>query len=199
MAIGLILAFFAFAGDRAKRDLLAQHGYAPRRTIYRLRLDLDQEPAAATPPAGIVIRPFREGADEHAMRDVLDEAFADDCRPTTNEPFEAWRARLIGHPDFDPSLWFLAWRGDEVAGGLIAYDHGDMGWIKQLGVRRQHRRRGVGTALLAASFTALAAKGQRRVELGVDAEGQTRPLRLYESAGMRVTQAYELFEKRLGR
>ena len=53
-------------------------------------------------------------------------------------------------------------------------------------------------ALLTRAFAALAGEGQRRVELGVDAEGETRPLHLYESVGMRVAHAYELFEKRLG-
>jgi hypothetical protein len=36
-----------------------------------------------------------------------------------------------------------------------------------------------------------------RVDLGVDAEGATRPLRLYEGAGMRASAAYELLTKRL--
>jgi ribosomal protein S18 acetylase RimI-like enzyme len=116
----------------------------------------------------------------------------------SEEPFDAWRARLLGHADFDPDLWLIAWADDEAAGALIAYDHGDLGWVKGLGVRRPWRRRGLGTALLAHALTEFHERGQSRVDLGVDAEGATRPLRLYERAGMQATSAYELYVRSLG-
>ena len=55
----------------------------------------------------------------------------------------------------------------------------------------------IGGAMLAHTFAALAARGQLRVELGVDAEGKTQPLRMYERTGMHVTFAYELYAKSL--
>ena len=64
-------------------------------------------------------------------------------------------------------------------------------------MRRPWRRRGLGGALLTHAFAALAARGQPRVELGVDAEGETQPLRAYERAGMHVTFTYELYAKPL--
>ena len=64
-------------------------------------------------------------------------------------------------------------------------------------MRRPWRRRGVGAALLARALEAFAARGQLRVDLGVDAEGETRPLQLYERAGMRASSAYELYARRL--
>jgi len=51
--------------------------------------------------------------------------------------------------------------------------------------------------MLAHVFAALAARGQPRVELGVDAEGETQPLRTYERAGMHATFTYELYSKKL--
>ena len=190
------LEIFTLTANRAKRDLLAHHGFTPRRTVYRMRVDLPEEPARAQLPAGIELRPFRQGVDERVMRATMNEAFEDHFRQS-NEPFEAWKTRLLDHPDFDPGLWWLAWDGDEAVGGLIAYDFGDVGWVKGLGVRRPWRSRGLGAAMLTCAFTALARRGQRRVELGVDAQGETRPLHVYESVGMRMVHAYELFEKRL--
>ena len=64
-------------------------------------------------------------------------------------------------------------------------------------MRRPWRRRGLGAALLAHALAAFAARGQLRVDLGVDAEGETRPLRLYERAGMQASSAYELYTRRL--
>ena len=99
------------------------------------------------------------------------------------------RPGCSGTPTSTPELWWLAWddAAGEAAGGVIAYDHGDLGWIQGLGVRRPWRRRGLGAALLAHALAAFAARGQLRVDLGVDAEGATRPLRLYERAGMQAS------------
>jgi ribosomal protein S18 acetylase RimI-like enzyme len=128
----------------------------------------------------------------------MHDAFADHFR-RSDEPFSAWRTRLLGHPSFSPDLWWLAWdtASGEAAGAVIAYDYGDLGWIQGLGVRAPWRRRGLGSALLAHALAAFARRGRLRVDLGVDAEGATRPLRLYERGGMRASAAYELFTKRL--
>ncbi len=64
-------------------------------------------------------------------------------------------------------------------------------------MRRAWRRRGAAGALLAHAFGEFARRGQLRVELAVDAEGETRPLGVYERAGMRIVHAYELYEKPL--
>ena len=147
-------------------------------------------------PAGLEIRAFRVGDDERVMYATMNEAFEDHFQQS-EEPFEAWRTRLLGHADFDPDLWWLAWDGAEPAGALLAYDHGDLGWVKGLGVRRPWRRHGLGGALLAHALAEFARRGQLRVDLGVDAEGATQPLRVYERAGMRMTSAYELYAKKL--
>ncbi len=190
------LDVFCSTANRAKRDLLRRHGYALERTVYRMTADLSQGAPSTGAPEGFEIRPFRLDADERALYELMNEAFVDHFRQS-QEPFDAWRARLLGHADFDPDLWWIAWDGDEAAGGLIAYDHGDLGWIKGLGVRRPWRRRGLGTALLARALAAFFARGQLRVDLGADAEGATTPLRLYERAGMQATSAYELYAKAL--
>jgi GNAT superfamily N-acetyltransferase len=190
------LDIFCVGVDRAKRDLLLGHGYVRTRTVYRMTADLGAGVAALPAPEGISIRAFRLGVDERVMRDTMNEAVEDHFRQS-EEPFDAWKARLLGHADFDPDLWFLAWDGDEATGAVIAYDHGDLGWVKGLGVRRPWRRCGLGGAMLAHAFAALAARGRLRVELGVDAEGETQPLRTYERAGMHVTFNYELYAKPL--
>jgi mycothiol synthase len=198
------LSIFAFGGNAAKRRLLEDGGYALRRRVLRMAADL----GAATPrleaPDDVDIRPFRPSVDERTMRDVMNESFADHFRQS-EEPFEAWRRRLVEHPDFDPALWLLAWAaagaggdaGERAVGGLIAYDHGDLGWVKGLGVLRPWRRRGVGGALLSHVFAALLARGQARVELGVDADAATRALEVYERAGMHVAHEYLLYQREL--
>jgi len=52
-------------------------------------------------------------------------------------------------------------------------------------------------ALLRHAFGAFYARGYRGAGLGVDAESLTGATRLYERAGMRVTEQYETHEKML--
>jgi len=190
------LDVFCISTNAAKRQLLRERGFALRRTVVRMAIDLEADAREPGPPAGVEPKEFRPGEDDRTMYETMTEAFADHYRQS-DEPFEAWRARLLGHGAFDPGLWALAWGGVEPVGGLIAFDHGDLGWIQGLGVRRAWRRRGIGGALLEHAFAAFARRGQLRVELAVDAEGETRPLGVYERAGMRIVQAYELYEKPL--
>jgi mycothiol synthase len=189
------LDIFCISLDHAKRDVLRRRGYQVRRTIYRMGVDLTGKMMVQPAPEGIEIRLFRE-EQAAVMRDTMNEAFTDHFRQS-EEPFDAWRRRLLGHPHFDPDLWLVAWDGDEPAGGLICFDHDDLAYVQGVAVREPWRRRGLGLALLTKIFAELAARGQLRVELGVDAEGKTQPLRLYERAGMSVTFTYELYAKEL--
>lgn len=185
------LDIFCNTTNGEKRELLRSRGFRVLRTVYRMAIDLTSPPIVSA-PAGVDIRSFRLPDDVTIMHATLSEAFADGFW-RSHEPFDAWRARLMGHSSFDPGLWLIAWEGSEAVGGVIAYDHGDLGWVKSLGVRRDWRRRGIGRALLAAALSALVARGQNHVELGVDAEGAAEPLRLYETAGMTISFAYEAY------
>jgi mycothiol synthase len=103
--------------------------------------------------------------------------------------------------DFDPSLWFLAMDGDQIAGICLCRgrrgEDESLGWVGTLGVTRPYRRMGVGMALLLHAFHELKARGKSRVGLGVDASSLTGATRLYEKAGMRVAERFDLYEKEL--
>jgi ribosomal protein S18 acetylase RimI-like enzyme len=108
---------------------------------------------------------------------------------------------MTGYEGFDPTLWFVAMDGEEIAGISLCRDRSfndpDVGWVSTLGVRRPWRKRGVGLALLRQSFGELYRRGKHKVGLGVDAENLTGALRLYENAGMHIHQAFDRFEKEI--
>ena len=58
-----------------------------------------------------------------------------------------------------------------------------------------YRGRGIGSAILHRTFRALAARGQRRVMLTVNAENLTGATGAYERAGMRVVNRWDLWER----
>jgi mycothiol synthase len=127
------------------------------------------------------------------------EAVEDAFRDMWGRPrgtFERF-VEITGRESFDPSLWFLAMDGDEIAGLILGKTLAGGGWVDVVGVRRPWRNRGLGLALLRHAFTTYHRRGVRKVALSVDAESITGAPRLYGRAGMRVRESYAVHLKEL--
>ncbi|HZY45059.1 MAG TPA: GNAT family N-acetyltransferase [Anaerolineae bacterium] len=178
-------------------------GWHVIRKNYRMAIELTAPPADPIWPDGITLRTFVPGQDERATVQADRDAFRDHWG-YVERPLEAEIKMLKHHmskPGFDPTLWLLGMDGHRVAGKCLndpqAEDDPDMGWITDLGVRREYRRRGLGQALLQYSFADFYRRGKRKVGLNVDASSLTGALRLYEHAGMHVVRVNSTYEKEL--
>jgi mycothiol synthase len=183
------------AADSAASPLLAARGYREVRRFWDMTIELGVEPPPELPlPDELRIEAF-SAESARAFHSALEEAFADhwEHRPET---FEEWWERQERKHDHDPSLWFLARDGEEVA-GVIRNDplRSGGGWVGALGVRPTWRGRGVARALLLHTFRLFHERGQRRVGLGVDAANATGATRLYESVGMHAELEQIVWEK----
>jgi GNAT superfamily N-acetyltransferase len=187
------LGFFAPAESPWGR-FLDERGYPVARTYFRMEIELGEETPTPLQIPGIEVRTFQPGGDDAALHLAIQESFAEHYLFST-EPIEEWMKRRSAHPVADPSLWRVAWDGVEPAGGILPYPFERMAWIREVGVRRAWRSRGVGRALLLHAFAALHARGHRRIGLGVDAQNATGATRLYESAGMRITLRHEFHRR----
>ena len=179
--------------DSPFSGILQGRGYARTRTFYRMLIDLRSGYPEPFVPPGVEIRPFRLGEDDRVLHSVVEDAFEHHFR-FAREPHEEWIGRRTGHSEFDPSLWLLAWEGGEAVAGILPYRFVDLGWVRELGVREGWRGRGIGKALLLATFRAFDLRGQHRVGLGVDAANATGATRLYEDVGMQVETRHDLFQ-----
>jgi ribosomal protein S18 acetylase RimI-like enzyme len=133
-------------------------------------------------------------ADGHAVRGLLDDAYAG--WDETYVPFthEDWLAFMTAHESFDAACWFLAEVEGELAGVCLTWKEG---WIKDLAVAPDAHGRGLGELLLRHAFAHLYERGVRRVGLKVDANNPTSALRLYDRVGMRVVKRYRSYVKKL--
>ena len=182
--------------DRASQQLLLAHGYQVVRHIWRMAIELQEPPAEPQWPAGIQVRTMAPGM-EHAVYKADEEAFRDHWghRPLSFELWSYWATR---RGDYNPSLWFLAMDGDEIAGFSLCGMSEEMGaWVHVLGVRRPWRRKGIAMALLQHSFAEFYKRGQRAAYLTVDSQNLTGATRLYERAGMHVIRQRDRYEKEL--
>jgi mycothiol synthase len=182
--------------DAAARELFGTEGFTIARHFWRMEIQMEEPPAPPQWPAGIRVRTFVFGQDDRALYDAVQEAFADHWEHVP-PPFDEWAHGRIWREDFDPTLCFLAVDGEEIAGDAMCVDRMGAGWVRNLGVRRSWRRQGLGMALLRHAFGEFYRRGMHTVGLGVDAQNPTGATRLYEQAGMRVTQRYVAYEKAL--
>jgi mycothiol synthase len=187
------LQTWCLAGDADALRLFERCAFTEVRRYYRMLMELDGPPPPPEWPQGTRLASFRE-QDARAFYDAINESFEDEWN-FIPEPYERWRALRLEAPDFDPTLWYLVWNGDEVAAVLRGERRGDMGWVGALGVRRPWRKRGLGLALLQHAFADWLERGVPRVGLGVDSQNPTGATRLYERAGMQVAYEAVCFEK----
>ena len=182
--------------DRRITDAFIALGFEPARHSFRMAIDLDGETRQPAWPEGIAVRPVRE--DEHRLVfDAVVEVWRDTSDPI-DETFDEWAHWTTRSETFDPSLWSLAFAGDELAGFSLCRQSPtdpNAGHVGTLGVRRPWRKQGLGEALLLHSFAAFRGRGWSRGTLGVDASSPTGATRLYERAGMRVYRDTAFFER----
>lgn len=178
-------------------ELLRGRGYTPRWSSWLLEIELEGAPDAPPKPDGIALRTLRRPDDEHAVYELIDAAFSEwPDREPGEWSFEDWRASLLDRDDTDPELTWLAVDDDEVVGAAVGLVFADRdGWIQQLAVDRSHRGRGVGRALLQASFAEFHRRGL--VTAGLSTDSRTGALSLYEHVGMHVVRTYRRWTKAL--
>lgn len=192
--------------NQAAQNLYARAGLQLVRHSLRMVIDLNGRTPAPQWPDGVMVRTMLPHGEERSVYQAVRETFKDHWgyidRPF-EEDFQMWEHFTRGREDYDPSLWFLAMDGDQIAGFSLCRpetnDDPAMGWVATLGVRRPWRRRGLGRALLEHSFTEFSQRGKSRVGLGVDAQNLTGATRLYLKAGMQPDAARQssIYEKEL--
>jgi ribosomal protein S18 acetylase RimI-like enzyme len=193
---------YAFSKDVYYKSVLERAGLQLIRHAFRMLIELDQTLMRPEWPGGISLRVFQAGDDKRPVLDALRAAWQDHwgyVEQPFDEHYERWSH--YWDEDFEPSLWFLAMDGDQIAGICLCRSHrgedDSLGWVSTLGVTRPYRRLGVGMALLLHAFHELKALGKSQAGLGVDAGSLTGATRLYEKAGMQVAERFDLYEKEL--
>lgn len=186
-----VMGSWAADTEKDRIALLSRFGFTPVRYFFdmvRPTLDEVDEPIM---PEGLEFRPV--GDDR--MRQLWDadvEAFLDHWGgfDGSEERFNQWKS----DPKFDPSLFVVAWDGDEIAGGVInnineaenqAFNR-RRGWLQSVFVRRPWRRRGLGRAVVLRSLQVLRDRDMTSAGLGVDADNPTGALGLYTGTGFEV-------------
>ena len=194
--------FGAFSADgRPAAKMLEGAGYELVRWFFDMvRPTLDDAPTAVPLPDGFELRPATR-EQYPAIWKANREAFRDHWGGADESA--AAMERFLGAPEADPSLWLIAWAGEEIAGGIINAIHAEenealglqRGWLDSVFTRRQWRRRGLARALIARSLIVLRDRGMTSAALGVDADNPSGALGMYEEAGFQVDERFNAWRK----
>jgi GNAT superfamily N-acetyltransferase len=181
--------------NSAAQKILAQSGYRLGSIFQIMELTMREPPPMPADSAGIDVRLFRVRQDEQAVYEADEEAFLDE-RGKTPRSFSVWSHRLgMDTAQFDPTLWYVAWDGEQIAGTSVSEIAQGRAEMHHLGVRRPWRRRGLGMALLLRTLGACYQRGVTTVRLNVDGQSLTNAHLLYTRAGFQVVNAYWHYEK----
>jgi mycothiol synthase len=189
--------FFAQAtsSHSAAQHALLQSGFVVSSTYEKMERALSEPPASPDVITGIELRSFARERDAEAVYRADEEAFQDQ-RGHTPRTVEQWSQRLNLYGEtYEPSVWFIAWDEEEVAGVALGEIVEHVGWIHHLSVRRPWRRRGLGAALMLSILGSFYQHDIRLARLNVDAQSLTNAHQLYRRLGFRVAGAYSNYEK----
>ena len=191
------VAATAVPEDEPLYSAVTRNAYTLDREVLRMWRMLDGDLPEPVWADGAAVRAYA-AADGERVHALLDEAYAGWDRDYVSRGHEGWLSFMTAHADFDPAMWFLVERDDElVACALYWKEQQRRGWVKDLVVRDSERGRGLGKALLQHGFRAYAARGADRVGLKVDATNPTGAPQLYERLGFVTDQRLGIWTKRL--
>lgn len=173
-------------------SLFVRRGYSKRHTSWVLRLPRGVEIEHPPLPDGVSIRPFVPEREERQVYQVVEDAF-NEWPTRTPSTFEEWRSSVTLRPDFDPTLLLVAVTESGVIGVSFGIDYEEEGWVQQLAVQADHRGRGIGRALLRASFDDFRLRGSP--EVGLSTDSRTGALDLYLDIGMILRSSYTHYSK----
>jgi mycothiol synthase len=186
--------FISSQDNPATQRVADEFGFRVHKVHFRMRIDLGTPLVAPTWPEGVTLRTAVPDQDDRLIYGFIQAALD---RPGRVAPtFERWREDLMGAHNFDSTLWFLAFRGDELVGAALCFDYPQNGWVRQLGVADTWRRKGLGSALLQHAFGIFLERGHTAVALGVEADNQ-RAIDFYLGVGMTCHHRYAEYRKKL--
>lgn len=136
------------------------------------------------------IRAFRD-EDTGGVAALWRRVFPD--APSWNVPEDDIRRKS----KVQPELFFVAHQGADIVGTVMAGHDGHRGWVHLLAVSPEHRRHGVGRALMSTAEQALLAHGCTKLNLQVRA-GNKPVVAFYRALGFEVEERVSMGKRLTG-
>jgi len=196
---------WAFGMEGWRHDISTEFGFKDVRHNYIMVWKGDKAPEVIPLPDGVILESImlKDAGDDVIAQFVgsFNESFADhyNFAPTPVKQFIKWR-------EIDDEICRLTFakEGQDVVGVCMCEESAlynkqnntNIGWADILGVKKLHRKRGIGRALLSEGMRWIHDTGKDTIYLGMDAENRTA-LGLYTSLGFKVHTESVTYKKSL--
>jgi ribosomal protein S18 acetylase RimI-like enzyme len=179
---------------------LEQLGYVATEWGASLRRpNLDDVPDLPLPD-GVEVRPVQPDQ-VRRIWEVHYEAFRGEWDFREWEPADI--DRWLDDPVMDPTLWQVAWAGDEIVGQVKPFINVEenaargyrRGYTEFISTHRDWRNRGIASALLARSLVALRERGITEAVLGVDTNNPGGAFHVYTQLGFQLESYQAVYAK----
>ena len=134
--------------------------------------------------------------DEQAVHAVLMAAFARHYG-FVEQSLGEWRSHYGEPARAGERVWLAAEADGAIVGATIGVVRLGKGWIAEVGVLDEWRRRGIGAALTARLMLEFRKHGHSQVGLNVDPQNETGAIRLYERLGFTRDKLMDFYELEL--
>ena len=205
----LEVMFAGTDGVPGSAEVAAATGFTAWRRQFGMSRELrhspEDGPAHAWPlvPAGLELRTY-QSVDEHELLAAHVDSFVPD-HPGMTPPSPLMWSRRMNALSFLPGLSFLM--HDPANGRVAGYvltnlvpPHPDRPRRREIsltviGTRREYRRRGVASGVIAATLHAAAAQGYDAAHLAVDTDNPSGALSVYRRAGFHTSGSTTMYIK----
>ncbi|MFI7061176.1 GNAT family N-acetyltransferase [Kribbella sp. NPDC050124] len=179
--------------DKAGNDLMRSRGYEVLATNWLLERPIATA-ASRQAPDGITVHAYDE-AQSHAVHELIDAAFSE-FQPR-RKSYDEWARLTVERETFLPNASTLAYAGAELVGAIVALDlpETNEGYVEQVAVRADQRRKGIARAMLDATCAEFGRLGRGDCILWT--HSGTGALAMYENLGMRVRRSTTVYRRRL--
>ena len=184
--------------DEVLNNTFKELGFTINRYFYSMRVELDSS-LVLDIPAGLTVRNLdRSNVDDmRIFYELHQDAFSTHFGfvPRT---FETWLPLITSkHFTADDGVYVLEEDGNPV--GFVNNSdeiaHLGFGFIHQIGVAKQHQRRGFGSLLLGVAFDHSLRRGYTHAELGVDTQNPTGAVSVYSKVGFETIAKWVQYER----
>jgi len=189
------LRITADASDQLWVQALKEAGFVTTHSATTMRRALkpsDKNPMVVLPP-GLTFAPFNPTQEADAQLALHNEVFGD-VPGSPRWATHHWQEMLVDKPAVRHDLSTVI----RSANQIVAYAHTEVwdededatthyAWIARIGVHESCRKFGLGTALINQVLSASAQAGLPYIELEVEPNNPTEPIRLYQRLGFKET------------
>jgi ribosomal protein S18 acetylase RimI-like enzyme len=182
--------------EKEATALLLHEGYFVAFTILYMNLDASVPlPPPTALPAGIEVRPVLPNHLPLINASIYEAYLHEDVVRYVIHYDPTRHLAELCDPKHDPTLWLVAWEGDQIAGQVLSVFENGKGEVFQVSVRPAWRRRGLARSLLLRALHGLRARGMDDIWLDTVSEYPTHAKDLYQSVGFRVVKETPRYRK----